>query len=435
MGRYRDDPAAVAALVMDDRVHRDLYLDDEIFALEMERLWSRAWVYVGHDSQVPNPGDWYATRVAAEPVIMVRDLDGAVRVLMNRCAHKGARLVADGQGNTGRLLRCSYHGWGFRLDGSVAGIPLKRGYDGTTFADSPSARGLAAPGGVDSHRGFVFARLSASGPSLREYLGDMAAVIDNVADRSPVGRLQVTGGVVRADIASNWKIYLENINDTVHPVPTHESAASAATTVWSGQPADAPKPMSMQQMLPFGSGYQFFEQMGGRTLPHGHSILGTRHSIHSAYAGMEAYEQSLRDAWGAERAAGILGFSPQNAIVYPSFSIKGSPQAIRVLRPVSQQRTILEAWSFQPEGAPPELSRRAAMYNRLVFSPMSVVAHDDLHVWRSIHDAVRAGGNPWISLHRGWRAGEAAEPVADVGGTDERLMRNQYRAWAAMMAP
>jgi nitrite reductase/ring-hydroxylating ferredoxin subunit len=434
MSRYHDDPAALAALVEPDQVHRDVYLDPQVFALEMDRVWARSWLFVGHDSQVPQAGDYVATSIATQPVVMVRHEEGSVRVLMNRCAHKGAMLVTQPSGNLGRFFRCPYHAWTFRTDGSLLSTPLKNGYEGTAFAQSAAARGLVPAGAVANYRGFVFARLSAEGPAFDAWFGDMLGVLDNVADRSPQGRLRVAGGILRSVFPANWKIYLENINDTVHPVSTHESAAAAAALMWADKPADAPKPMAMQQMLPFASGYRFFEEMGGRTLPNGHSILGTQFSIHTAYEGMAGYEAALQAAHGPQRAAAVLGFSPQNAVFYPGLAVKGSPQILRVLRPLAVDRTIVEAWAFQPEGAPEELLRRSVMYNRLVFSPMSVVAHDDLHLFQAIQQALRARGNDRISLHRGHRPGESPDAPADVGGTDERLVRNQFAAWRALIA-
>jgi phenylpropionate dioxygenase-like ring-hydroxylating dioxygenase large terminal subunit len=434
MNRYRDDAQALRGLVRDDAVHRDVYVDGEVFELEMERLWSRTWVYVGHESQVPQAGDYATADVAGRPVMLVRGEDGALRVMMNRCAHKGAKLVSDACGSTGRFFRCPYHAWAYNLDGTIRAIPLREGYEGTRLAECETSRGLAHPAGIATCRGFVFARLSGEGPSFEDWSGPMREVLDNLADRSPRGMLRVAGPPIRSLVRANWKMYIENINDTVHPPSTHASAADAAGTVWAGRPADAPKPMSMQQLLPFGSGYAFFEQMGGRVLPNGHSILGTRASIHTQYAGMDGYEAALREAHGAARTAEILAFTPQNAVFYPSVSVKASPQAIRVIRPIAVDRTIVEAWAFQPVDAPQELSRRATMYNRLVFSPMSVLAHDDLHVFETIQSALRSDGNPWVSLHRGHRPAEADVPVADVGGTDERLMRNQFRAWRAAMA-
>src|SRR5256885_13822396 len=109
MGRSREDGASVARLFEPDRVHRDVYTDPEIFQLEMERLWSRTWIYVGHTSQVREPGDFITLDIAAKPVIMVRHTDGSVRLLLNRCAHKGTKVVGDLAGNTGKTFRCPYH--------------------------------------------------------------------------------------------------------------------------------------------------------------------------------------------------------------------------------------------------------------------------------------------------------------------------------------
>jgi nitrite reductase/ring-hydroxylating ferredoxin subunit len=429
-----EEPVSVDALVQDDQVHRDVYVDPRVFQLEMQRLWSRAWLYVGHESQVPAAGDYLTTTLATEPVILVRCQDGALAVLRNRCAHKGARLVSQRSGNAGGFFRCPYHAWAYDLDGALRAVPLRKGYDGTGMMAGPAGQGLVPVGGLAVYRGFVFARLAPSGASFADHVGDMAAVLDNLADRSPDGRLVVAGGCLRSSFRANWKIYLENINDTVHPVSTHQSVAESATAVWAGQPADAPRPMSMQQMLPFASGYQFFEQMGGRVLPNGHSVLGTRFSIHTGYEDMPGYRAAMDTAYGAERAAAILGFSPQNAVFYPGLAAKGSPQILRVLRPVAVDRTELEVWAFQPQAAPDMLLQRSVMYNRLVFSPMSVLSHDDVCLFESIQRSLRCAGNDWVSLHRNHDPAEASQPVLDVGGTNEILIRNQFRAWRTMMS-
>ncbi len=135
----RDD---IRALVRDDAVHRDVYTDPALFRLEMERLWSRAWIYVGHASQIPRTGDYATCDIGLEPVLMIRQPDDTIRVLRNRCAHKGARIVADRAGNAGRFLRCPYHNWSYRTDGSIAAIPLRGGYDPARLAGSEAARGL-----------------------------------------------------------------------------------------------------------------------------------------------------------------------------------------------------------------------------------------------------------------------------------------------------
>ena len=108
----------------------------------MERLWSRTWIYVGHASQVPQPGDFITADIAAQPVIMVRHTDGKVRVLMNRCAHKGTKVVYDFAGNTGKTFRCPYHAWTYRTDGSLLHIPLKDGYEETKLHETEAVGGL-----------------------------------------------------------------------------------------------------------------------------------------------------------------------------------------------------------------------------------------------------------------------------------------------------
>jgi hypothetical protein len=104
-----------------------------------------------------------------------------------------------------------------------------------------------------------------------------------------------------------------------------------------------------------------------------------------------------------------------------------------VIRPLAHDLTLVEAWAFRAEGAPELLFERSMNYNRLVFSPMSVVAHDDVHLFESIQKGLHAPGNEWVSLHRGQRGGEFDAPAQDTNGTNELLMRNQFRAWAEFM--
>src|SRR4030088_1112446 len=131
MRKYRDEGSALEGLIEADRVHRDVYTDPEVFQLEMEPPLCPPWVYAGRARQIPNAGDFITLDIAAKPVIMVRHTDGTIRVLMNRCAHKGTKVVGDLAGNAGKTFRCPYHAWTYRTDGSLINIPLKDGYGGT----------------------------------------------------------------------------------------------------------------------------------------------------------------------------------------------------------------------------------------------------------------------------------------------------------------
>lgn len=416
-------------------MHRDLYVDPELFQLEMERLWHNAWVFVGHDSQIPKSGDYYATQLGAEPVIMLRDSDGRVNVLMNRCAHKGARLTSATHGNCGSMLRCPYHGWTYRLDGSVRTVPLKGGYAEGAFGDTQTGRGVVRLTHVESYRGFIFARLSAEGLGFREYFGDSLSSIDNLADRSPEGRLEVTGGTLRYLHNCNWKMYVENLNDAMHPMVAHESSAGTARDLWRAKnlPEDAPKPMVVEQFAPFVSDYKFFDDMGVRIYENGHSYTGVKFSIHSKYAGIPEYERRMVAAYGEERAQRILGEARHNTVYYPNLTIKGAIQAIRVARPIAADKTVLESFTFRLAGAPDELLKRTVMYTRLINAPTSVVGHDDLHCYRAIQEGLAACGNDWVSLHRNYSAAEAAGIAGDYNGTSDVSMRGQFRAWLKFM--
>lgn len=433
MSKYRNNATALAGLVHPDRVHADLYIDSEIFELEQERLFARNWQYVGHASQVPNTGDFYTTDIAGQPLLMIRQANGSVSVLLNRCAHKGTTVLSQRCGNAGKMLRCPYHAWTYRLDGSLLSVPLRAEYEHTGLAECEASKGLARLA-CANYRGFVFARMDTEGPSFEAYAGDMLRVLDNLVDRAPGEELAVSGGCIRSTIRCNWKMYLENVNDAVHAIATHESVVSTASDLWNVQDDKTCAPMAIEQLLPFGSGLEFVRGMGARVLANGHSILGTKASLHTSYASLGAYEAALVKVHGADKARQVLSFAPQNAIIFPSLALKCSPQLLRVVRPVAVDCTVVEAWALRLKDAPDELLNRTLHYNRLVYSPMSPVAHDDIHVFESMQRSLRARTNPWVSLHRLHEPNEAAAEGAEHSATSEILMRNQFRAWLQGMS-
>ena len=437
MSKYADNPQAVQALVRPDAVHRDLYIDDELFALEMQHLWRNTWIYVGHDSQAPKPGDYFTTQIGLEPVILLRDSSGEVNVLMNRCAHKGTRLLSAQSGNCGAVIRCPYHGWTYHLNGAIRAIPVRQGYEGTAMMDSDAGRGVTRLRHVENYRGFVFARLADEGVGFRDYFGDSLSSIDNMVDRAPAGRLEVAGGVLRYLHNCNWKMFVENLNDAMHPMIAHESSAGTAKAVWESlnMPEDAPKPMVVEQLLPFVSNYRFFDDMGVKIYDNGHSYSGVNFSIHSKYSSIGPYEQAMIDAYGEERAQAILGEVRHNTVYYPSLTIKGAIQAIRVARPLAADKTVLESWTFRLVGAPEELLNRTLTYSRLINAPTSIVGHDDLHCYRSIQEGLAASGNDWVSLHRDYSPAEEGAIAGVHNGLSEVSMRGQFKSWQKFMAP
>jgi len=282
-------------------------------------------------------------------------------------------------------------------------------------------------------------RLSAQGLGFREYFGASLSSMDNLADRSPEGELEIAGGCLRYLHNCNWKMFVENLNDMMHPMIAHASSAGTARKLWEGKPADTPKPMAIEQIAPFASDYKFFDDMGVRAYPHGHGFSGVNFSIHSSYAALGGYEALMKKAYGEERARRILGTVRHNTVYYPSLTIKGAIQSIRVARPLAADRTLIESWTFRLKGAPEVLLERTVAYNRLINSPMSIVGHDDLHCYRAIQEGLAGEGHEWVSLHRNHAAGEAAElerrGELTCNGTSDVSMRNQFRAWKELMVP
>lgn len=431
MGKYTDNPAAVAALVDQHQVHRDTYVDPEIYKLEMKHLFRNVWVFVGHDSQTPNKGDYFTTQIGDQPVIMVRHTDNEIHVLLNRCPHKGTKIAIDRTGNTGKFFRCPYHAWSFKTDGCLLAIPLKKGYSDTGFDEGEAKRGLQSVGAVKNYRGFVFARLAEPGIGFEEYFGNSLSSFDNMIDRSPEGRLEVAGPPLRYMHKCNWKMLVDNQTDTCHPMVAHESSAGTAVRLFeeANWPADKPKPMAMEIIAPFMSPYEFFEEMGIRTWPNGHGHTGVHHSIHSDYSQSPDYWNAMVEAYGEERAGAILGENRHNTVYFPNIMIKGPVQQLRNFIPLGPDKTLVESYVYRLVGAPDYLLQRTAMYNRLINAPTSIVGHDDLEMYERAQEGLLADGLEWINIQRLHMGEEDYSEEAIENGTTERQMRNQMDAW------
>ncbi|WP_048646952.1 aromatic ring-hydroxylating dioxygenase subunit alpha [Nitratireductor soli] len=435
MSRYASDRRAIEALVRPTEVHRDIYIDEDVFALEMKHLFANTWVFVGHESQAPNKGDYFTTEIGTQPVIMVRHSDGEIHVLHNRCPHKGTKIAIDRSGNTGKFFRCPYHAWSFKTDGCLLAIPLRKGYKDTGLEESQSVKGMAPVGAVKNYRGFVFARLNPDGPDFDSFFGDSLSSIDNMVDRSPEGRLEVAGPPLRYMHRCNWKMLVENQTDTCHPMVAHESSAGTAIELWEqmDKPEGTRKPMAMEVIAPFMSPYEFFENMGIRTWPNGHGHTGVHHSIHSDYSAIPGYFEQMVAAYGEDRAKAILGENRHNTVYFPNIMIKGPIQQLRLFKPVAANRTLVESYIYRLVGAPDMLLERTAMYNRLINAPTSMVGHDDLEMYERAQEGLHSDGLEWVNVQRLYTQGEDFDEIAVENGTTERQMRNQFHAWAKYM--
>jgi phenylpropionate dioxygenase-like ring-hydroxylating dioxygenase large terminal subunit len=427
------NPQDIAALVEPDRVHRRVYTDPAIFALEMERIFGRAWVYVGHESQVPQVGDYHQALVGRQAMFMIRGQDGAVHVLFNRCPHKGAQLVAFPDGNAGKFLRCPFHGWNFKCDGTLHAVPIREGYAGTRldFAD-PAFSVRRAPRQA-SYRGFVFASLDPAGPDLEDFLGGIRTSIDNFCDRAPAGEVEVAGGVFRVWQHSNWKIFFENLNDTSHPMVTHESAINAARAEYKARVPAGPMPFQLHIIEGNGEPYEFWDRLEMVAFDRGHSYMGAIFKPPTDPVSL-AHIDALKAAYGAARTQEILEVQRHNSIIYPSCSPHTSFQQLRVIRPVAVDRTLVEIYTFRLKGAPEAVFQRSLVYANVVNSPSSVVMSDDIEVYARCQQGLGNDAGDWVSLHRDAGRDRPIPGGFVANGLSELPMRNQFRAWAEYMS-
>jgi PAH dioxygenase large subunit len=197
-----------------------IFNDPEIFAMEREKVFARSWIYLAHESEIPEPGDYVLRYIVDDPFIVVRDADGEVRAMHNHCRHRGMQVCRSEAGNASNF-RCPYHGWTYRNDGRLTGVPVQK----QAYGDSldKSALGLVQLPKLDAYRGMIFGCQDPDAVELDEWLGDMRWYLDLFTTRSP-GGLEVVGAPQRWVVDVDWKIAGENfIGDAYHTLMTHRS--------------------------------------------------------------------------------------------------------------------------------------------------------------------------------------------------------------------
>ena len=415
------------AAIRSDRVHGSLYVDPQVFEDEMERIFARGWVFVGHDSEIPSPGDWVTRRLGREPVIFVRDGDASTHVLANRCAHRGTTLCWANRGSS-RSFQCTYHGWTFGLDGELRGVPLPGG-----LSRAKTELGLDRPGQVGEYRGFVFANRSGDAPPLAEHLGDGGReLIDRLCDLSPTGRIQIRAGWIGHRIDANWKMLPESDNDGYHLRWVHASMIESA-------------PDTYYQDAVLGSE----RSNPSRAVDHGggHVELDFRpsYTTEGAWLGMtpekvEPYRRALEQAYGADRAGQLLRAGPPHAMIFPNLFL--GEMNLAIVEPVAPAAAIHHHTAVLLEGVDEAFNRRLLRQSEAALGPASFIVPDDAVIAERMQRAF-AGSSPmrpaaregWIDLSRGLeRERVDADSCRRIGHvTDETTNRGFWRQYREVM--
>jgi phenylpropionate dioxygenase-like ring-hydroxylating dioxygenase large terminal subunit len=441
MAQLKEHGMNYAKMVEPDRVRRELYTDESVFREEMARIHERVWIYIGHESQVPKPGDYATAQVGRQPMILVRASDGRVHVLYNRCPHRGNMLCGDMKGNTGDQFRCSYHAWTFQHDGRLKNIPMMdSGYRDTGLSrDNPDCN-VKRAARVESYRGFVFASLAKDGPTLKEFLGPAIVAFDDMCDRAPDGEVEIVPNCFRVIQHSNWKLFMENQLDALHPSVTHQSTGRAAHEVEKQLAKKAKKgevPLSYHMLSAFAT-VTIDKWDGFQTLnfPYGHCVLTGYMGLRPQDPDTLAYDKIMIKRYGKKRFDEIVGVNIHHVLVYPGLSVQSPLQQLRAVRPLGVDRTLTEIWHFRLKGAPEAIYRRSLAYYNLVNSPATMINADDLENFWKCHQGLSSDGGDWVSFHRHFGRdivkGEMVESGPNMG-TSEAPMRNQMRAWLRYM--
>lgn len=428
-------PTAVdyQSLVQPDRVHGSLYTDPDIFAEELERIFYRGWVYVGHVGEVPKPGDFCAKRIGLQPVLMVRDKSGAVNLFINRCRHRGSQLCVEERGNL-PALRCPYHGWTYRLDGSLSGVPFPDAYDGTAFRREEM--GLLKVARVEQYRGFVFANLSPTGITLAQHLGRAAEQIDRFVAFSDGDEVLVNGGASKYDLRANWKLPIENAVDGYHAITLHASyiglleeraRVAGAADNYKGQYAGSQFAATRDLgdghvMLDYWS--RMYDALNGEPLP---EVRPT------TPAGQSHFEELVR-RFGHERTEHSLTQGFTHTVIFPNIALIGVQ--IRVIQPVSADYTEVAAYPTRLNWLSDDVNAARLRGHEAFFGPASFGAPDDLEILERVQKGLAANRlDPWLRFYRGMaRERRDLDGTTLAARTDELTQRGIWRQWLKVMS-
>ena len=270
----------------------------------------------------------------------MRGEDGGLSLLHNRCAHRGARIVAEPAGNA-RQLRCPYHAWTYALDGRLIGVPLPEGY-----AARPEL-GLAKVARVESYRGFVFGSHAGAGPRRSpSSSAGWRARSTTCSTAPPAGTVSRFGGALRLEYRGNWKMFMENAVDLVHPDFVHRSSIEGARTARGAaraQPADSLTEQAAQMFLANGMRAPQWDEVPLHAFPGGHVYMGGFYK--GGVIGAERddpvfarYRKQLVERHGEEKAAAVLAVDRFNNLVWPNVSVNARFAAMRVVH-AARRRT------------------------------------------------------------------------------------------------
>jgi len=407
-----------SALIGPASVNSRLYYDSGIFQEELEKIWYRTWVYVGHVSEIPNQNDFVTKSIGPTPVLMLRDKEGEIRLLLNKCTHRGNMVCVTRKGNRASFT-CPYHAWTFSNTGELLARALPDGYEG---ADK-TGLGLAQVARVAVYRGFIFGSFAAEGVSLEQHLGGAKASLDQLLDNSPLGELDLTAGFLQHRTKANWKFMIENETDGYHPGFVHGSIFQ----VTKSGIGDLYRPESTALTRDYGNGHTEFDLR-----PEWRRIDQPLQWFGTTAERLPEYVTAMNAAYGDRRAREIMIDGSPHIMIFPNLFI--AEIQIFVLQPLSVDETIQHVTAIQFKGAP-DINRRLRQQTMGSVGPAGFLLADDTEMYERNHRGAQIRDPEWLNLTRGLHRERLDENGFTVAhATDETPQRGIWRHYMNLMA-
>lgn len=415
------------------RCKRNIFTDPELFELEMRYIFEGNWIYLAHESQIPNNNDYFTTFMGRQPIFIARNRQGELNAFVNACSHRGAMICRHKRGNKATYT-CPFHGWTFNNNGKLLKV---KDPDGAGYPDQFNTDGshdLTKVARFESYRGFLFGSLNADVKSLKEHLGEAAKIIDMIVDQSPDG-LEVLRGSSTYVYDGNWKLQTENGADGYHVSATHWNYAATTSRRKEADKVDNVRAMSAGGWAKQGGGFYSFE--------HGHLLLWTNWANPEDRPNWDRRHE-LAEKYGEATSDWMVGRS-RNLCLYPNVYLMDQfSSQIRQYRPISVDKTEVTIYCIAPRGEDAvSRARRIRQYEDF-FNASGMATPDDLEEFRACQIGYMGRSAPWNDLSRGakhWITGpdEAAKavglnPVLSGAKTeDEGLFAVQHRYWMETM--